>query len=62
MVAIPERYPVETILVEPKRRKSQPLMTFIHGGPHAQIPTAFTPALAAFALQGCTYYFPSSST
>ncbi|KAH9061734.1 hypothetical protein EDB83DRAFT_871407 [Lactarius deliciosus] len=34
VLAIPERYPVETILIEPKRRKSQPLMNFIHGGPH----------------------------
>ncbi|KAH9061743.1 hypothetical protein EDB83DRAFT_2315529 [Lactarius deliciosus] len=47
VLAIPERYPVETILIEPKRRKSQPLMTFIHGGPHVHIPTAFAPALAA---------------
>ncbi|KAH9061748.1 alpha/beta-hydrolase [Lactarius deliciosus] len=54
VLAIPERYPVETILIEPKRRKSQPLMTFIHGGPHVHIPTAFAPALAAYALQGFT--------
>ena len=57
MLAIPERYPVETIFIEPKRRKSQPLMTFIHGGPHAHSPTAFSPAIAAYALQGCTYLF-----
>lgn len=54
VLPIPDRYPVETILVEPKRRKAQPLATVIHGGPHGQIPTAFTPSLAAYALQGCT--------
>ncbi len=59
MLAIPERYPVETILIEPKRRKLQPLMTFIHGGPHTHIPTVFSPALAAYALQGCTYHLSS---
>ncbi|KAH9053326.1 Alpha/Beta hydrolase protein [Lactarius vividus] len=59
VLAIPERYPVETILIEPKRRKSQPLMTFIHGGPHVHIPTAFAPALAAYALQGFTLNVPN---
>ncbi|KAH8979813.1 alpha/beta-hydrolase [Lactarius hatsudake] len=59
VLAIPERYPVETILIELKRRKSQPLMTFIHGGPHVHIPTAFAPALAAYALQGFTLNVPN---
>ncbi|KAH9036678.1 alpha/beta-hydrolase [Lactarius hengduanensis] len=59
VLPIPERYPVETILIEPKRRKSQPLMTFIHGGPHVHIPTAFAPALAAYALQGFTLNVPN---
>jgi acylaminoacyl-peptidase len=54
VLPIPDRFPVEVVLIEPKQRKSQPLMTYIHGGPHAQIPTAFSPALAAYALQGCT--------
>ncbi|KAI0290150.1 alpha/beta-hydrolase [Russula brevipes] len=53
VLPIPDRYPVETILIEPSRRKAQPLMTVIHGGPHGQIPTGFAPALAAYALQGC---------
>jgi hypothetical protein len=53
VLPIPDRYPVESILIEPKRRKAQPLLTVIHGGPHGQIPTAFTPAVAAYALQGC---------
>ena len=57
VLPIPERYPVETILIEPKRRKSQPLLTFIHGGPHVNIATAFSPAIAAYALHGCTYHF-----
>ena len=60
VLPIPDRYPVETIVIEPKRRKSQPLMNFIHGGPHANIPTAFAPAIAAYALQGCMYHLPPS--
>ncbi|KAF8268744.1 alpha/beta-hydrolase [Lactarius quietus] len=59
VLPIPERYPTETILIEPKRRKSQPLMTYIHGGPHGQIPTAFSPAIAAYALQGFTMNVPN---
>ncbi|KAF8268732.1 hypothetical protein EI94DRAFT_1800038 [Lactarius quietus] len=53
-----ERYPIGTILIEPKRRKSQPLMTpgLILGGPHGQIPAAFSPAIAVYALQGFTEY------
>jgi hypothetical protein len=62
VLVIPERYPVETILIEPKRRKSQPLMTFIHGGPHTNIATAFSPAIAAYALQGCRYHFKIQET
>ena len=54
VLPIPDRYPVESILIEPKRHKAQPLVTVIHGGPHGQIPTAFYPAVAAYALQGCT--------
>ena len=62
MLAIPERSPTETILIEPNRRKSQPLLTYIHGGPHSLSPTAFSPAIAAYALQGCTYpHLPSES-
>ncbi|KAI0247998.1 alpha/beta-hydrolase [Lactifluus subvellereus] len=59
VLPIPGRYPVETILIEPKRRKSQPLMTVIHGGPHVQVPTAFSPTLAAYALQGFTLNMPN---
>lgn len=51
--------------MEPKRRKAQPLMTCIHGGPHSQVSTGFFPSLAAYALQGCMYDIhesvPSSS-
>lgn len=54
MLPIPDRYPAETILIEPKRRKAQPLMTIIHGGPHGQVATAFAPQFVAYALQGCT--------
>ena len=56
MIPIPNRYPVETILIEPRRRNAQPLMTIIHGGPHGQIATAFAPAFAVYALQGCTIH------
>ncbi|KAH9991913.1 alpha/beta-hydrolase [Russula vinacea] len=59
VLPIPDRYPVETIVIEPKRHKAQPLVTVIHGGPHGQIPTAFTPALAAYALQGYTLNIPN---
>ena len=56
VVPIPNRYPVETILIEPRRRNLQPLMTIIHGGPHGQVATAFAPGFAAYALQGCTIH------
>lgn len=59
VLPIPDRYPVESIVIEPKRRKAQPLVTVIHGGPHGQIPTAFTPALVAYALQGYTLNIPN---
>ncbi|KAI0278386.1 alpha/beta-hydrolase [Russula aff. rugulosa BPL654] len=59
VIPIPDRYPVELILIEPKRRKAQPLVTVIHGGPHGQIPTAFTPAVTAYALQGYTLNIPN---
>ncbi|KAI0266234.1 alpha/beta-hydrolase [Gloeopeniophorella convolvens] len=59
ILPIPDRYPVETIVFEPKQQKSQPLLSFIHGGPHGQIPTAFAPALAAFALEGFTLNVPN---
>jgi hypothetical protein len=53
VIPIPDRYPVETILIEPRRRNAQPSMTIIHGGPHGQFATAFAPAFAVYALQGC---------
>jgi hypothetical protein len=53
VLPIPDRYPVESILIELKRCKAQPLVTVIHG-PHGQIPTAFTSTLAAYPLGGCT--------
>ena len=56
VIPIPNRYPVETILIEPRRRKAQPLMTIIHGGPHGQVATAFIPTFAVYALQGCTIH------
>ncbi|KAH9170047.1 Alpha/Beta hydrolase protein [Lactarius sanguifluus] len=46
-------------MISSLERKSQPLMTFIHGGPHVHIPTAFAPALAAYALQGFTLNVPN---
>ncbi|KAI9511046.1 alpha/beta-hydrolase [Russula earlei] len=59
VVPIQDRYPVETVLIEPKRRRGQPLMTVIHGGPHGHVPTAFNPSLAAYALQGYTLNVPN---
>ena len=59
MVPIPDRFPTETILIESvsKEEGKRPLVSFIHGGPHATSLTAFSPSTVAMALQGCMYTY-----
>ncbi|KAI0041885.1 alpha/beta-hydrolase [Auriscalpium vulgare] len=60
IIPVPDRYPVETIVIESKAPASPPpLLTFIHGGPHGASNTAFTPSLTALALEGYTLSLPN---
>ncbi|KAI0068405.1 alpha/beta-hydrolase [Artomyces pyxidatus] len=59
VLQIPNRYPTETIVVEPKSSDKRPLVTFIHGGPHGHISTEFAPMITALALQGYTLSLPN---
>lgn len=60
IVPIPNRYPSETILVQPKTRETiPPLITFPHGGPHGTTSTTFSPATTALALEGYTVSLPN---
>lgn len=52
---IPDRWPLETIVVRSTRQESQgPLITAPHGGPHVGSTTSFSAATTALALEGCT--------
>ena len=57
IVPIPNRYPVETILIQPNNGNITttipPLITFPHGGPHGTTSTAFSAATIALVLEGC---------
>ncbi|TFY73172.1 hypothetical protein EWM64_g10840 [Hericium alpestre] len=62
IIQVPDRHPVETILVKESKGISaelKPLATFIHGGPHSTSFTAFTPSVAALALQGYNVSLPN---
>ena len=54
IVSIPNRYPVETIVVQPKNpTKILPLITSPHGGPHSPNSVTFSPTTTALVLEGC---------
>lgn len=57
IVQIPDSYPVETILLQPAVKDASgeipPCVTYPHGGPHGTSITAFSPSIAALALEGC---------
>ncbi len=55
---IPDRHPVETIVVrsvphDETQAASVPLVTVPHGGPHAGTTTAFSASTTALVLEGC---------
>lgn len=52
------RHPTETLVIQSKKASTTPgtkpiCVTIPHGGPHATSTTAFSPATAALALEGC---------
>jgi hypothetical protein len=55
IIPIPDRYPVETIVIRSKEavERTPVCVTIPHGGPHASSVTAFTPSVVAYALEGC---------
>lgn len=56
VIPIPNRYPVETIVIQSKEsvEEQKPFcLTIPHGGPHASSVTSFTPGVLAYALEGC---------
>ncbi|KAF8128247.1 hypothetical protein EV363DRAFT_437566 [Boletus edulis] len=57
IIPIPNRHPVETIVVRSKEPVQGPkpfCLTIVHGGPHASSVTSFTPGVLACALEGYT--------
>ncbi|EKM77251.1 hypothetical protein AGABI1DRAFT_122246 [Agaricus bisporus var. burnettii JB137-S8] len=57
---IPDRWPLETIVVRSTRQESQgPLITAPHGGPHVGSTTSFSAATTALALEGYTFSQPN---
>lgn len=61
VIPIPNRYPVETIIVRSKvsEQGRKPIcLTAVHGGPHASSATSFTPGVLAYALEGCKSTHP----
>lgn len=60
IIPIPNRHPVETILLRPTVSNTPapklPSVCIPHGGPHSCYVTSFSPAFAALALEGCTWY------
>jgi len=60
IVPIPNRYPVETILIQPNNARTiLPLITFPHGGPHGTTSTAFSAMTTALVLEGYTISLPN---
>ena len=62
VIPIPDRYPVETIVIQSKElvQGTKPIcLTIPHGGPHATSMTSFTPNVLAYALEGCESTLPS---
>ena len=61
VIPIPNRYPVETIVIQSKESVEghKPVcLTIPHGGPHASNVTSFTPGVLAYALEGCESISP----
>ena len=61
IIPIPNRHPVETILLRTKTPDSsvsapRPCVFSPHGGPHTTMVTSFSPVYVALALEGCTSY------
>ncbi|KAF8154267.1 Alpha/Beta hydrolase protein [Crassisporium funariophilum] len=61
IVPIPNRYPVETILIRSSvaGASAQPCITSPHGGPHGATSTAFSPSTTALVLEGYTLSLPN---
>ncbi|KAF8064410.1 Alpha/Beta hydrolase protein [Lyophyllum atratum] len=64
VITIPDRYPTETIVIQSaiapeKVRDIRPCITIPHGGPHGTTLTAFSPAIAALALERYTISQPN---
>ncbi|KAH7927715.1 alpha beta-hydrolase [Leucogyrophana mollusca] len=62
VVSIPERYPTDVLVIQPKEVPPGPkpiCITYPHGGPHSTSTTAFSPAAIALALEGYTLSMPN---
>ncbi|KAF8838080.1 alpha/beta-hydrolase [Paxillus ammoniavirescens] len=61
IIPIPDRYPVETIVIRSKGpvERTPVCVTIPHGGPHASSVTSFTPSVVAYALEGFTVSLPN---
>jgi acylaminoacyl-peptidase len=57
IIPIPDRHPVESIVIRLKKRNENadvnPVITRIHGGPHAVTTTEFDAYNICLAMQGC---------
>ncbi|KAF8800386.1 alpha/beta-hydrolase [Phlegmacium glaucopus] len=63
IVPIPNRFPFETILIQPNNGKNTttipPLITYPHGGPHGTTSTSFSAMTTALVLEGYTISLPN---
>ncbi|KAF8130223.1 hypothetical protein EV363DRAFT_1490473 [Boletus edulis] len=62
IIPIPNRHPVETIVVRSKEPVQGPkpfCLTIVHGGPHASSVTSFTLGVLAYALEGYIVSLPN---
>ena len=53
VLPVPDRFPLETIVVRGENDASAPCITQVHGGPHSVSLSMFSAFVAAFALEGC---------
>ncbi|KAK7684467.1 hypothetical protein QCA50_012414 [Cerrena zonata] len=58
VIPIPDRQPIETIVLGPKDASLQPCITIPHGGPHSAMSTTFSAIYATLALEGYTISMP----
>ncbi|KAJ7495496.1 Alpha/Beta hydrolase protein [Mycena latifolia] len=62
VIDIPDRGRTQTVVIRPSSPESTPpCVQFIHGGPHGATTTAFSPSMAALALEGYTISQPNYS-